>query len=136
MLAAHPADPQCRSLPSRRIGQGGVHAHRDRGVFTMNSPRSASLASTFQEVFTAIVRVRFRLQRVQDSPAFRREIRHSLQHAMQQARSLGYTNESVQTAVFATVAFLDESVLNLQDTVFADWAGRPLQEELFGGHLA
>ncbi|ADV81909.1 DotU family type IV/VI secretion system protein [Terriglobus saanensis] len=102
----------------------------------MNSPRAASLASAFQEVFTAIVRVRFRLQRVENASAFRDEIRQSLQHAMQQARSLGYTNEGIQVAVFATVAFLDESVLNVQDPVFADWAGRPLQEELFGGHLA
>jgi type VI secretion system protein ImpK len=102
----------------------------------MKSARVASLASSFQEVFTAIVRVRFRLQRAENAAAFRSEIRQSLQHAMQQARSLGYTNEGIQISVFATVAFLDESVLNLQDPVFADWAGRPLQEELFGGHLA
>jgi|SRR6187402_142330 len=102
----------------------------------MNPSRVASLASSFQEVFTAIVRVRFRLQRAENAAAFRSEIRQSLQHAMQQARSLGYTNEGIQIAVFATVAFLDESVLNVQDPVFADWAGRPLQEELFGGHLA
>jgi type VI secretion system protein ImpK len=102
----------------------------------MNSSRIASLASSFQEVFTAIVRVRFRLQRAENAAAFRSEIRQSLQHAMQQARSLGYSNEGIQIAVFATVAFLDESVLNVQDPVFADWAGRPLQEELFGGHLA
>jgi type VI secretion system protein ImpK len=39
-------------------------------------------------------------------------------------------------SVFAVVAYMDESVLNLQSPVFADWARRPLQEELFGGHLA
>ncbi len=102
----------------------------------MNPVRVASLASSLQEVFTAIVRVRFRLQRADNASVFRSEIRQLLQHAMQQARSLGYTNEGIQTSVFATVAFLDESVLNVQDPVFADWAGRPLQEELFGGHLA
>jgi type VI secretion system protein ImpK len=42
----------------------------------------------------------------------------------------------VQMAVFACVGYVDESVLNLQSPVFADWARRPLQEELFGGHLA
>jgi type VI secretion system protein ImpK len=102
----------------------------------MSGTRTASLASTFQEVLTAIVRVRFRLQHVQEAQGFRVQIRHSLQGAMQQARALGYSSESVQIAVFAAVALLDESVLNLQDPVFADWARRPLQEELFGGHLA
>jgi type VI secretion system protein ImpK len=63
-------------------------------------------------------------------------MRQSLQSSMQQARALGYTGEMIQIGVFAAVAFLDESVLNLQDPAFADWARRPLQEELFGGHLA
>lgn len=102
----------------------------------MNSARTASLASTFQEVLTAIVRVRFRHHHVQEAQSFRTHIRQSLHGTMQQARALSYSNESIQTAVFATVAFLDESILNLQDPVFADWPRRPLQEELFGGHLA
>lgn len=102
----------------------------------MNSSRTASLASVFQEVLTAIVRVRFRLQNVTDAESFRAQIRQSLQASMQQARALGYSSESVQAAVFAVVALLDESVLNLQDAAFAQWARRPLQEELFGGHLA
>ena len=102
----------------------------------MNSSRTASLASVFQEVLTAIVRVRFHLQTVTDAEVFRAQIRQSLQVPMQQARALGYSSENVQGAVFAVVALLDESVLNLQDAVFAQWARRPLQEELFGGHLA
>lgn len=102
----------------------------------MNSGRTANLASVFQEVLTAIVRVRFRYQTVSDAEVFRQQVRQSLQAPMQQARALGYQNEVVQGAVFAVVALLDESVLNLQDPVFAQWARRPLQEELFGGHLA
>jgi type VI secretion system protein ImpK len=34
------------------------------------------------------------------------------------------------------IGFLDESVLNSKDPTFADWARRPLQEEMFGGHFA
>jgi type VI secretion system protein ImpK len=102
----------------------------------MSNARTASLASTFQEVLTAILRVRFRAQQVQEAQRFRAQIRQSLQITMQQARALGYSSESIQSAVFAAVAFLDESILNLQDPVFADWARRPMQEELFGGHLA
>ncbi len=102
----------------------------------MSTPRVNSLALCFQEALTAIARVRFQRQQVQDSEGFRAQMRRSLQSAMQDARTLGYSSDTVQTAVFASVGFLDESVLNLQSPVFADWARRPLQEELFGGHLA
>jgi type VI secretion system protein ImpK len=102
----------------------------------MSSARSLSLASIFQEPLTAIVRVRCRLHSVADADVFRKQMRHLLQAPMEQARSAGYDNGKIQSAVFAVVALLDESVLNLQDPAFAQWARRPLQEELFGGHLA
>lgn len=98
--------------------------------------RMNSLAYCFQEVFTAILRIRSKRQQVQDSEAFRSQIRRSLQSTMQEARALGYSNDIVQMAVFAAVGYLDETVLNLQSPSFADWARRPLQEELFGGHMA
>jgi type VI secretion system protein ImpK len=102
----------------------------------MTDMRTANLASLFQEVLTAIVRVRFRIQQVQDAESFRSQIRNSLQPPMQKARSLGYSGDHIQGAVFGVIALLDESVLNLQDPIFVNWAKRPLQEELFGGHLA
>ena len=46
------------------------------------------------------------------------------------------TAEDIKLAIFAVVAFVDESVLNLRLPVFADWPRRPLQEELFGHHVA
>lgn len=102
----------------------------------MSTSRANSLALCFQEVLTAILRVRFRRQQVQDAESFRAQMRANLQSAMQEGRTLGYASETVQMAVFATVAYLDESVLNLQSPVFGDWARRPLQEELFNSHLA
>jgi type VI secretion system protein ImpK len=102
----------------------------------MDTVRLNSLAFCFQEALTAIARVRYQRQQVQDAEAFRTQMRHSLQGAMQEARSLGYSSETVQMGVFAAVAYLDESVLNLQSAAFSDWARRPLQEELFGGHTA
>jgi type VI secretion system protein ImpK len=102
----------------------------------MGTVRLNNLALCFQEVLTAILRVRFQRQQVQDAESFRAQMRRSLQSAMQEGRALGYSSDTVQMGVFATVAYLDESVLNLQSPVFADWARRPLQEELFGGHLA
>jgi type VI secretion system protein ImpK len=95
-----------------------------------------NLALCFQEPVTAIVRVRSGRQQVQDAETFRDQIRRALQTSMQEARSLGCSNDMVQSAVFAVVALLDESVLNLQNPAFSEWARRPLQEELFGGHNA
>jgi type VI secretion system protein ImpK len=42
----------------------------------------------------------------------------------------------VNQAIFALVAFLDESALSSRNPVFADWARLPLQTELFHHHDA
>ena len=98
--------------------------------------RADNLALIFQEVLTVIERLRARRQNVSDSEAFRSQIRNALKSAEQDALRRGYNSEDVRVATFAVVAFLDESVLNSQNTVFADWPRKPLQEELFGVHVA
>lgn len=100
------------------------------------SARTSNLASCFQEVITAILRVRSQRQTVGNSEAFRTQLRQLLQTAMGEARTLGYNSQYIQMAVLVTVGFLDETVLNLGTPVVAEWARRPLQEELFGGHVA
>jgi type VI secretion system protein ImpK len=106
------------------------------GTATLPAARTNSLALIFQEVITAILRVRFQRQAVADAESFRTLMRRSIQNAMQEARNQGYSGDDTQMTVLAVVGFLDESVLNSQNPAFADWARRPLQEELFGGHLA
>ena len=59
-----------------------------------------------------------------------------LQRADGEARQAGYPADDVRLAVFAVVALLDESALNSRQPALVDWARRPLQDELFGGHLA
>lgn len=100
------------------------------------TPRGWNLALAFQEVLTAIVRVRFGRQAVEHAEMFRAQLKDSLRAAAQDALSRGYPHEDVQLALYAIVAFLDESVMNSQQPVFADWPRLPLQEELFGGHVA
>jgi len=91
----------------------------------------------YQEVFTVIVRLRSNRQVVTDAELFRNTMRAALKSAEQDAVTrLGYTPEDVRLATFALVAFLDESILNLASPVFADWPRKPMQEELFGGHVA
>ena len=95
-----------------------------------------NLAFAFQEIITASERLRTGRQVVTDPAAFRHSILEGLKVADQEARRQGYSGEDIKLAVFAVVAFLDESVLNLHAPVFADWPRRPLQEELFGHHVA
>jgi type VI secretion system protein ImpK len=98
--------------------------------------RRPNLAFCFQELFTAIVRVRFNLQSVPNADAFRANAKDLIRMATQDAAGRGYTNEDVKLAAFAVVAFLDESVLTSKNAVFSTWSRMPLQEELFGEHMA
>ena len=98
--------------------------------------RPENLALLYQEVLTAIERLRGNRQGVTDANAFRHHTREALKTAAQQSMSAGYTADDVKLATFSAVAFLDESVLNSQNPVFADWVRQPLQAEMFGTQIA
>jgi type VI secretion system protein ImpK len=101
-----------------------------------NARRPENLALILQEVLTAIERLRANRQGVTDANAFRHHTLEALRSAANQALAAGYNADDVKLASFACVAFLDESVLNSQNPIFADWLRKPLQEELFGTHVA
>jgi type VI secretion system protein ImpK len=98
--------------------------------------RAENLAFCFQEVLTVGERLRANRQAVNDANSFRAQIRSALQAADNEARKRGYKADDIQLAIFAVVAFLDESILNLRNPIFADWPRRPMQEEMFGHHVA
>src|SRR5215472_10417562 len=99
--------------------------------------RPGILAICFQEPITAIVRLRGGRQSATDASVFRQQMRAALETSAREARDTGgYASADVRSATFAVVAFLDESILNSREPVFADWARKPLQEELFGTHVA
>jgi type VI secretion system protein ImpK len=98
--------------------------------------RADNLPLVFQEVFTVIVRMRAQRQRVGEPEAFRSQMRAALKAAEQEGLRRGYTLEDLRVATFAVVAFLDETILNSQNPVFADWPRMPMQEELYGVHIA
>jgi type VI secretion system protein ImpK len=95
-----------------------------------------NLAMALQEVFTATVRIRAKRQPVTDSEAFRGQIREALRGAEQQARQRGYSDDEARLAIFAVVAFLDETILRSGLQAFSRWPGKPLQEEIFGRNVA
>ena len=93
------------------------------------------LANALQESLTAVVRLRAERQPVTDPVAFRAQLMQLLAKAEQDALGMGFTTQDARLALFAVVAFLDESVLNARLPALSDWARRPLQDELFGGHM-
>jgi type VI secretion system protein ImpK len=103
---------------------------------SVETRRPENLALIRQEALTAIERLRANRQGVTDANAFRHHTREALKTASAQAMQAGYAADDVKYATFATVAFLDESVLNSQNPIFTDWQRKPLQEELFGTHIA
>lgn len=103
---------------------------------TVDTRRPENLALIYQEVLTAIERLRANRQGVTDANAFRHHTREALKTAAGAALQAGYPADDARYATFATVAFLDESVLNSQNPIFTDWLRKPLQEELFGTHVA
>jgi type VI secretion system protein ImpK len=98
--------------------------------------RRENLALIYQEVMTAITRMRANRQNVDDAQVFRTHLRSALSAAEQDALGAGYAPEDVRLSTFAVVAFLDESALNSGNAAFADWPRLPLQEEMFGHHMA
>ena len=104
---------------------------------TAAAPRRDNLALILQEVLTAVVRYRANRQPVTDAESFRYQIREALKTAANEARNVaGYSSDDVKLGIFAVVAFLDESILNSRNPVFADWPRKPMQEEMFGHHIA
>lgn len=93
------------------------------------------LASTLQESLTAVVRLRAERQPVTDATAFRAQMTQLLAQAEKEALALGFNTQDARLALFAVVAFLDESVLNARIPALSDWSRRPMQDELFGGHM-
>jgi type VI secretion system protein ImpK len=98
--------------------------------------RQENLAYCYQELLTVGERLRSNRQSVSDANAFRAHLWQAIRNADQESRARGYSQEDIELATFAVIAFLDESILNLRLPVFADWPRQPLQEERYGHHIA
>ncbi|HTB10502.1 MAG TPA: DotU family type IV/VI secretion system protein [Bryobacteraceae bacterium] len=103
---------------------------------TQPTRRVENLAFVFQELLTVGERLRSNRQQVADAASFRAQIWGAVRQAEEDARRRVYPTDDIELAVFAVVAFLDESILNLRLPVFADWPRQPLQEERYGHHVA
>lgn len=107
-----------------------------RGASSSLDRRGWTIALAYQEVFTAIVRLRYNRQTVTSADSFRTQMMQALGIAEQEARSRGCSPEDLNQAKFALVAFLDESALGCRNPAFADWHRLPVQAQLYGHQLA
>jgi type VI secretion system protein ImpK len=98
--------------------------------------RSGGLALALQEPFTVAARLRAGRQQAADAASFRAHVKSLLSAADGEARGRGYDPNDVKLAIYAYAAFLDETVLNSAQALFAEWTRQPLQEEIFGEHMA
>ncbi|GAB4415958.1 MAG: hypothetical protein OHK0021_22540 [Bryobacter sp.] len=103
---------------------------------TTNLMGRETLAVLFQEPLTAVVRVWANPQVAQDPNTLRNALRTSLKNAVDEARRKGFSDDEARHAMFAVVAYLDETILTQNQPAFADWRRKPLQEEYFGMHIA
>src|SRR5690606_3296362 len=126
--------PPLYSAPAARTAVA-ENRHRPDMPATMleQSPRTAAaeharrgqLALALQEPFTVAIRLRANRQVAADADSFRAHIKQLLNAADREARRLGYDGEYVRLAVYAYIAFLDESVLNSEQPMFAAWPRQP-----------
>jgi type VI secretion system protein ImpK len=105
----------------------------------MTAPSGATggqLALALQEVLTVTGRVRDGRVKPTDAKAFRGRVKELVASANDEGIAIGYSARDVGLALYAAVALLDESVFNSGLDVSAEWARKPLQDELFGDHRA
>jgi type VI secretion system protein ImpK len=114
-------------------------------VITVNTTTKTELADLINNsqnnllvVFTPVLEQIMKLRAGVISPSH--DLRSSfdglLKEAEQQASQLGYPTNQVQSAKFALVAFIDETVLTADFPLRQEWEKYPLQLEYFGEHLA
>ncbi|MDH3224677.1 MAG: DotU family type IV/VI secretion system protein [Gemmatimonadota bacterium] len=111
-----------------------ILSYRDPGQNDLG--QTGQLALSLQEAFTVLVRLRSGRQIASDSESFRTHVKQLLTAAHRELQGTGYSEDSIRLAVYAYVAFLDESILGSGQPMFAGWSRRPLQEEVFGDHTA
>lgn len=91
----------------------------------------STLASLYEGVFTAVVRVQSGSQSVQRADSFRAKMRDVLRDIGRTAVQRGFEPEYVNDAHFAVVAMLDEAILTSEDPAKQDWAKSTLAEEMY-----
>jgi type VI secretion system protein ImpK len=95
-------------------------------------PRLVDLASDTLSTALALGRI----AELPDANALRARALELKSRFEREAAAHGFVGADVEDAVFAMVAFLDETILNAKGAAREVWIARPLQLELYGRQLA
>jgi len=91
--------------------------------------RAERLGLLYQGMLTAIVRIQSGKQPLMDANAFQRRMEGLLDEIEREAIKVGYRNQDIQDAHYATIAFLDETVQRSSDANRNQWT--PLQAKRY-----
>jgi type VI secretion system protein ImpK len=89
-----------------------------------------SLIDICADCFTLILQLR-NTSEYGDQDILRRRIRELLNKVEHEAREIGFDENDIQMAIFALVAFLDETIIASDWKHKSTWLATPLQLELF-----
>jgi type VI secretion system protein ImpK len=118
---AGPAEPAARRAPESRARPGAAPRHAASGT------RLVDLAAQWFGTVLALGRV----LELPDPAAIRSRALALKAQLERGAAEAGMRADDVEAAVFALVAFLDETVLNVRGAARDVWLTRPLQLELY-----
>lgn len=121
--------------PSRRGGGGGRRGGRDDGGREGGEGR-ARLMDLCIDWLSMIVAMRQVADPSLSADAIRTRTLELKSRLEQDGARFGVNAVDVEAAVFALIAFLDESVLRAGGAVRDAWIARPMQLELFGTNVA
>jgi type VI secretion system protein ImpK len=126
MIMASPLPPTTASPSFRLVPPDAVALRRGQ------------LALLVQEILTAATRARTGRQVPHDADSFRRDLKAMVLSADDESRRAGYASADVKYALYAVVAYVDETVLTagLGPAALDTWTMRPLQDEIFGKQVA
>jgi type VI secretion system protein ImpK len=92
--------------------------------------RRGQMALVCQEILTTTVRLRNAQERTVNLRDLRRTFSNQIKSALADGKAV-YDKQFVDDAIFAVVAFVDESVMNLDPEAYAEWSPAKLQVQIF-----
>lgn len=92
--------------------------------------KKQSLTDIFADCFTLILQFRNNSE-YGDPEILRKRIKELLNKVELEAKDVGFNDSDIQMAIFALVAFLDETIIASEWQYKSTWLATPLQLELF-----
>jgi type VI secretion system protein ImpK len=103
---------------------------QETGSLSVEQSTSLDLSEIYGPVLTLILQLR-RTSDFGNPDVLRQRVRGLLERMEREARKAGLSQTDIRLAVFALVAFLDETIIASEWNRKEDWLTRPLQLELF-----